>query len=365
LSSIFKHSEWIADFVNFFKNTTSFCFFHSQVFKSKGYPLLPHLRFKKLIFTDLNIIAMNDQQKATDHQAGRREFIRHSLKAAGAAALLSVPGLSEAGSLLNSRATYTVQDVIDIILKDIPGGPFAQTVDTLKSGSAAMQVSGIVTTMFPTIDVIEQAARLKANFIIAHEPTFYNHTDDINWVPGNEIVQKKQALLQQHGITVWRFHDYWHSHKPDGIGYGVLKKAGWLSYYTPGQLILKMPPASLKDIALHLKSTLGIEQVRIIGNLSQQCERVGLLPGAAGGQLQIGLVEKEKPDVLIVGEVHEWETAEYIRDGLKTGAKTSLLVLGHCVSEEPGMEWLVEWLQPKLPGMKISHIASGNPFQWV
>lgn len=308
---------------------------------------------------------MNDLQKATGQQAGRREFIIHSLKAAGAAALLSVPGLSEAGSLMSNQRSYTVQEIIDIILKDIPGAPFPQTVDTLKSGSAAMQVSGIVTTMFPTMDVIEQAAKLRANFIIAHEPTFYNHTDDINWVPGNEIVQKKLALLQQHGITIWRFHDYWHSHKPDGIGYGVLKKTGWLPYYTPGQLILNMPATSLKDIALHVKTRLGIQQVRVIGNLAQQCRRVGLLPGAAGGQQQIGLVEKEKPDVLIVGEVHEWETAEYIRDGLKAGAKTSLIVLGHSVSEEPGMEWLVEWLQPKLPGINISHIASGNPFQWV
>jgi hypothetical protein len=29
------------------------------------------------------------------------------------------------------------------------------------------------------------------------------------------------------------------------------------------------------------------------------------------------------------------------------------------------MEWLVEWLQPKLPGINISHTASGNPFQWI
>ena len=99
--------------------------------------------------------------------------------------------------------------------------------------------------------------------------------------------------------------------------------------------------------------------------MEQSCERIAISPGAAGGQRQISLLEKEKPDVLIVGEVHEWETAEYIRDARLLGSKTSLIILGHSVSEEPGMQFLVEWLQPKIPGMKITHIASGDPFTWV
>ena len=122
---------------------------------------------------------------------------------------------------------YTVQDIIDLILKEIPGAPFKQTVDTIKSGSADQQVTGIVTTMFSTIKVIEETAKLKANFIIAHEPTFYNHTDDINWIDKNEIVKKKKELLEKHNTAVWRFHDYWHTYVPDGIRFGVLKLTGW------------------------------------------------------------------------------------------------------------------------------------------
>jgi putative NIF3 family GTP cyclohydrolase 1 type 2 len=170
--------------------------------------------------------------------------------------------------------------------------------------------------------------------------------------------------LQEHNITIWRFHDYWHTYKPDGIGYGVLKSAGWLSYYEPGSMVINIPSMSLRNLAQHLKSRLNIEQVRVIGNLEQSCARIGLIPGAGGGQMQISLVEKEKPDVLVVGEVHEWETAEYIRDSLALGGRTSLIVLGHSVSEEPGMEWLAEWLKPRTPELNITHIASGNPFKW-
>src|SRR6476660_2125884 len=182
----------------------------------------------------------------------RREFVSAVLKTTSISMLLTMPGISKAKNLFSFDKEYTVQDVIDIILKEIPGAPFKQTVDTIKSGSADQKVSGIVTTMFATVDVIKQAVQSNANFIIAHEPTFYNHTDDINWVPNNAIVKQKQDLLSKNNIVIWRFHDYWHAHRPDGIGYGVLQKAGWLQYFKPGETILAMPPTSLKELTQHL-----------------------------------------------------------------------------------------------------------------
>ncbi len=47
------------------------------------------------------------------------------------------------------------------------------------------------------------------------------------------------------------------------------------------------------------------------------------------------------------------------------GQKTSLLVLSHSVSEEAGMEYAASWLQPKVPGVSITHIASGSPFTFL
>lgn len=300
-----------------------------------------------------------------DNISARRTFLANVLKAAGAGLLLSSPLACEAGQSKTKDSAMTVQDIIDLIIKDIPGAPFSKTVDTIKSGSGNQPVTGIISTMFATVKVIEEAARRKANFIIAHEPTFYNHTDDTRWVSKNEVLKKKQELLNKHKIAVWRFHDYWHSVQPDGVLYGVLKKAGWISYYETGKRIITVPSVSLETIATHLKTSLGITHVKVIGNLSQSCTRIGLIPGAAGGQAQVSLVENEQPDVLIVGEVHEWETAEYIRDAQALGSKTSLIILGHSVSEEPGMVWLVDWLKPKLPGIPIEHIESGDPFTWL
>jgi len=296
----------------------------------------------------------------------RRFFIGKTLKGLGAFALLQLPFTSSAAYILdNTFKTYTVEEIMKIILKEIPGAPFKQTVDTLKSGNKDMVVTGIVTTMFATITVIEQAAKLKANFMIAHEPTFYNHADDINFVTENSLVKKKQALLEKYGITLWRFHDDWHASKPDGIQYGFMKKMDWLPYFKSREEAVVLPALTLQNLVDQLKLKLGIEKLRIIGDLSQSCSRISVLPGAWGGQNQMKILETVKPDVIVVGELQEWETAEYVRDARLSGSPISLIVLGHAVSEEPGMEYLVEWLKPKLPGLPITHIASGSPFKWV
>jgi putative NIF3 family GTP cyclohydrolase 1 type 2 len=152
---------------------------------------------------------------------------------------------------------------------------------------------------------------------------------------------------------------------PDSVEYQVARDAGWLNSFKAGSPIISIPQMSLADLVQHLKTKLKIERVRVIGNLSQKCEKIALLPGASGAQSHISVVEKENPDVLIVGEVQEWETAEYIRDTQLFGEKTSLIVLGHSVSEEPGLQWLKEWLQPKLEGINVIHITSGSPFKFV
>ncbi|MFT3933037.1 MAG: Nif3-like dinuclear metal center hexameric protein [Chitinophagaceae bacterium] len=295
----------------------------------------------------------------------RRIFIRNVLKASLASAFTLSAANGFATDFFALRKTYTVGDIMDMVTKDIAGAPFPKTVDTLKSGNREMQVTGIVTTMFATVDIIHQAIKLGANFIIAHEPTFYNHTDDPDWVSPNHIVKQKQELLEKNKIAVWRCHDYLHSFTPDSVSYGVAKKAGWQSYYKTGSRILTIPTIGLEDLAKHLKKSLDIQQVRVIGNFSQKCEKIALMPGASGGQSHLSVVEKEKPDVLVVGEVHEWETAEYIRDTQLFGEKTALIVLGHSVSEEPGLQILQEWLQPKLEGIKVTHLVSGNPFKWI
>jgi putative NIF3 family GTP cyclohydrolase 1 type 2 len=290
----------------------------------------------------------------------RRDFLGNSVKA-GVAGMLFSPLLDD----FSPTDPLTVSQVIDRIISEVPGGKLNNTVDTLKSGSGDRVVTGIVTTMFATVKVIEAAVKLKANFIIAHEPTYYNHEDDPGWVENNTVVQEKRALLEKYQITVWRFHDYWHRMKPDGIMHGVLLKTGWLAQNPKEERVFQIPAQPLGDIIRQLKESLKIPHLRYIGDHDGLCSIIALMPGAGGGQMQISSFISGRADLLIVGESSEWETPEYFRDARALGKPVSMIVLGHAYSEEAGMEWLVQWLKPRVPDLSITHIASGEAFIWA
>lgn len=296
----------------------------------------------------------------------RRKFITKATTTIGAAVLLASPLLSRADSFFNIDEPVSVGDVMDLFIKQIPGAPFKGTVDTLKSGNRDIKVTGIVTTMFATIDVIRRAIELGANFIIAHEPTFYNHQDDTNWLADDPVYQYKADLLSKHNIAVWRNHDYIHSLALDGVRTGLLAQLGWERYYDPlNKSLMTLPPASLKDIIKRTKAKLNIQEVRYIGDLNQPCKKILLMPGASGGRSHITGIIKHQPDVLICGEIQEWETAEYVRDAIAKGQKLALIVLGHIASEEPGSEFMQGWLKKNLPAIKATHVRSGNSLSFL
>ncbi len=307
-----------------------------------------------------------NESETTSNSVNRRDFITTIGKATGAAALLSLPIISEASHFVASQKSITVGEVMNLFIKQVPDAPFDNTVDTLKSGNRDIVVTGIVTTMFATIDVIQKAIAAKANFIIAHEPTFYNHEDKTDWLQDNDVYQYKKDLLQNNNIAVWRNHDYVHSLQTDGVREGVLERLGWKTYAQGDSMKeIQLPPASLQSLIQHTKKSLGIKQVRYIGDLSQSCKNVLLMVGAAGGKTQITMTNKIKPDVLMAGEISEWETAEYIRDARAKGDNISLVVLGHIASEEPGSEWMLRWLKQNVAGVPAVHIPAENSLSFA
>jgi putative NIF3 family GTP cyclohydrolase 1 type 2 len=291
----------------------------------------------------------------------RRKFVAASVTALAGSAVFIADANSDV-----PQQNLTITQVIELIRQAIPLDVAKGTVDTIKSGNPEQPVTGIVTTMFATIDVIRKAIALKANLIIAHEPTFYNHLDETDWLQQHDIYKFKKELLEKNNIVIWRFHDFWHANKPDGVLMGVLTSLGWEKYYDAKHpRMLTIPAIKLQDLIGHLKKKLGIKTLRYIGDPAQVCSRVALMPGAAGGRGQMNVLHTNNPDVLICGELQEWETSEYVRDSRAMGINRSVIVLGHSVSEEPGMLWLVQWLKPKVPGITINHVPSNNPFTYV
>jgi putative NIF3 family GTP cyclohydrolase 1 type 2 len=259
----------------------------------------------------------------------------------------------------------TVQSVIDRLTESI--GPVENTVDTLKSGDGSDVVRGIAVTFTATYGVIRRAVDSGANLLITHEPTFYNHLDRTHWLEADVTYQTKRKLISEYSICIYRFHDYWHRYKPDGILSGVLASLGWTEFsnrHKP-EIISLSHPMKLQDVATHMKEKLDIDHVRFVGDKSMICTRIGILPGKMDGAWQIKQFIEEDIDLLIVGEINEWETSEYVRDSVEMGKTKGLLILGHQKSEEVGMKYLAEYLKSIYPDVNVEFIASEPAIEFL
>jgi hypothetical protein len=67
-------------------------------------------------------------------------------------------------------------------------------------------------------------------------------------------------------------------------------------------------------------------------------------------------------DVIIGGEMREWESTEYVRDVVHSGGRKGLILVGRIVSEEAGMQACATWLESLVAGVPVRHIAAGDPY---
>ena len=259
----------------------------------------------------------------------------------------------------------TIQKAIDTIIASVPGAPLSDTVDTVKAGDSSQELTGIVVTFLVTRGVIEQAVQMGANLIITHEPTFYNHPDETDWLRNHPVYEGKRRLIEENHLVIWRFHDYFHRIPPDRTFMGLLQKLQWEANGAPEHpYICSIEPMTLLELGHWVKQQLELQTIRVVGDLTSQCERVAILPGFPQAAWQIGSLGEAGADVLITGEIHEWEVSEYVRDATEFGHKKGLIVIGHAASEEPGLRIIIPWLQERLPGVTIHFVSSGSPFHY-
>jgi putative NIF3 family GTP cyclohydrolase 1 type 2 len=279
--------------------------------------------------------------------------------------LLFLVGSSGLVSVAQSAKTpLTASEVMNRIIVATGAAPPADTVDTLKAGDPNTVVTGIVTTFMDTYPVLEQAVADGKNLIITHEPTFYNHRDDTSILAGDAVQAQKLEYIRQHHLVVWRFHDTWHLRQPDGILTGVVEELGWKPYQSSvDPHLFTIPATTVSQLAANLRSRTGSRSIRIVGDVNMNVTHVGLLPGASGLVKQAKMLERDDVQVLVAGESAEWEGVEYAQDAAAEGRHKALILLGHEISEEAGMQYCAEWLKGILPGMPIEFIKAGEPFQ--
>jgi putative NIF3 family GTP cyclohydrolase 1 type 2 len=261
--------------------------------------------------------------------------------------------------------TLTARQVVALIQQN-SGVPWeGPTVDTFKAGDPDTPVTGIATTMMATFDVLKRAAAAHANLVITHEPTFYNHQDktDSFEAANDSVWREKEAFVKDHHLVVWRFHDHWHMRHPDGILTGMIDQLGWQRYRRsdlPNFFVL--PPTDLRALAKSIQDRVKIRVLRVVGDPALTVTKVALLPGATGTEMHLRLLRRDDVEALVIGEVPEWETIEYVSDAVAEGRHKALILMGHIPSEQAGMETCAEWLRTFIKNTPIVFIPTAEPF---
>jgi putative NIF3 family GTP cyclohydrolase 1 type 2 len=275
--------------------------------------------------------------------------------------------LSLAVSAAGQQRRITASDIVSEIQKHVGVEWQKETVDTFKAGNPDTPVTGIAVTMMATMDVLQRASAKGFNFVITHEPTFYAHLDTPEGMPQDDPVwAEKRAFIEKHNMVVWRFHDHWHTRKPDGIEAGMVRSLGWEKFQTAeNQYLFVLPETTVKKLADEVATKLNSSVVRVVGDPEMKVRKVGFSPGAAGAQAETNALERDDVQVLLVGETREWETVEYAADAVTQGRKKALIVIGHIPSEQNGMEECTRWLREFVKSVPVEFVPAKQPFWTV
>lgn len=260
----------------------------------------------------------------------------------------------------------TAREVIARIQQHVNVPWAAETVDTFKAGNPDTAVSGIAVTMMATMDVLQRAAASGKNLIITHEPTFYNHLDKLDILEQKEndpVLAAKLRFIAEHHLVVWRFHDHWHRHRPDGIVAGMVHALGWETYQdAKNEYLFTIPETTMEKLAADLKAKLSTHAMRVVADPQQKVKRVALVPGSSGFARETHALEMPDVDVLVTGEPREWETVEYVADAVTQKKGKALIILGHIPSEQAGMEECARWLKTFVSEVPTEFVPAADPF---
>lgn len=253
------------------------------------------------------------------------------------------------------------------------------TRDKILYGNENQACTGIVTTVFASIDVIQKAHKLGANLIIVHEALFWNHGDQQEWLmqSQNETYLAKKKLLDDYQIVVWRNHDYVHSGIPlgdgtyaDGIFYGFAKEMGWVQYPQDSKeslMTFQIPEVSAEDLAYELISKMHLEGARIIGDTKTKVRKVQI-PFHIFGDAKELITEMDKMDIdaLLAMELVDFSISEYVRDSSMLNRNKVIITVGHFNMEEPGMKYMSSYIPEAIQyDIPCHFIQSGDTYHYV
>lgn len=243
---------------------------------------------------------------------------------------------------------------------------FDNTCDVLKAGDPDRELKKVAVCCITTVDVIKKAHEWGADLIITHEPIFYDHVE--KKLENDIVTDLKTKLIEDTGMTIYRFHDFCHGAEPDMIAAGVIKYLGIEGKYETGgsfgvnNFTLKNP-MSAREIALMFEKNLGVKHVRICGSTDKPCTKIKTCFGTPGGVFEA--LRSADTEIVLTGEACEWMLGEYARDADMLGLTKSLLIIGHMGSERDGMRYCADYLKENFTEFEVKYFDCKEVYSYT
>ena len=262
---------------------------------------------------------------------------------------------------MKAQAVAQFIEEIAPIARGVPGDEYGFVF-----GDPNTEVQGIATCWSPTLEVIKRAIENAINMIVAHEPLFIPHSASI-WLTSLPVNCKlpnikRMELLVKHKICVHRSHSNWDAAPKHGTVDGFGAFLGFEKEIARGKYtrVYELEPVRLENLALNIKTKLGLPGLRVIGDRSRIITKAGTAIGGLGGIFDI-------PDELASLGAQVGIFGEMLDYTIRAAIEYDLCVIetAHGASENPGIRNFAQILQAEFPQVKVMFIDSGTPWTYI
>ncbi|HCU36728.1 MAG TPA: hypothetical protein DGT21_15150 [Armatimonadetes bacterium] len=237
-------------------------------------------------------------------------------------------------------------------------------------GEPEREVTGVITCWSPTAAVLEQAVSRGANVVLSHEPLTWgicgrDPEAGLTWYEERHVTAKapnqlRLRLCLDNGLSVYRYHSNW-DWAPVYGQVDMLVKLLELGTYIGGCRtcpVYEREPIAVGELARRACALLGIGPIRVIGEPERMVSRVAVTHGGFGQIFTVPEVAADAgAELAIFGEMLDYTIRYCVEVGLAG------IELGHCASEQPGMEGMAQFLRERLPAqIPIECLDSGQPW---
>jgi len=238
------------------------------------------------------------------------------------------------------------------------------TTDHYLAGDPETEVKGVAVAWQARTAVLREAAELGCNLFVTHEQHEYPEGQVTLKGEVQEYAREKQKLIEENRLVIIRCHDTWDRMPKIGIVDAWGDHLGLGEPVARGDVenVYASPAGTLQELAKYVLAKtkeLGQDSVEMLGDPKVKVTKVAV---GCGAGTNYGKMVEMGADAIIGTDdgMRYWADGSWALD-----RGTPLVLVNHCVSEEPGMKKLAAYIREEFPGVKVVHIQQGSMYKTV